>query len=106
VPSVFRNKSRLRDQIVFLEACDARQVPMDPRAYRAKAGAARRIVERELGSLTMHDFQFPELPALQVTAENVYFDGRGCFADIDGSGHAGVAMATADDLFARLRSRR
>jgi hypothetical protein len=106
VPSTFRNKSRLRDQIVFLEACDARQVPMDARAYRAKAGAARRIVERELGGLSMHDFQFPDLPALQTTAENVYFDGRRCFADVDGSGRALVALATADALIARLRRSR
>jgi hypothetical protein len=101
---VFRNKSRLLDQIVFLEAADARHMGMDAKRYLATARSARKIVERELGKLSMSEFQIPELPSLQTMAENVYFDGRRRFADVDGSGLAFLAQAVADDLIDRARS--
>jgi hypothetical protein len=101
---VFRNKSRLLDQIVFLEAADAHHVSMDAMHYLATARSARKIVEFELGAVAMRDFQFPELHSLQTTAENVYFDGRRRFADLDGTGRAFVAQALADALIDRARS--
>lgn len=100
---MFRNKSRLLDQIVFLEAADAHHVDMDAQRYLAVARSARRIVEFELGAVAMRDFQFPELPSLQTMAENVYFEGRRRFADLDGSGRAFDAQLLADALIERLR---
>jgi hypothetical protein len=101
---VFRNKSRLLDQIVFLEAADAQHMGMDAKRYLATARSALKIVERELGTLSMSEFQIPELPSLQTLAENVYFDGRRRFADVDGSGRAFLAQVLADELIARASS--
>jgi len=98
-----RDLSQLLDQIVFLEVVDAQQLGMDAQQYFAAARSVRRIVERELGRLSMRDFVSETLPALQTTAENIYFDGHGHFADLDGSGDALLARSTAEDLLQRLR---
>ncbi len=98
---MFRDKSRLRDQIVFLEVADARHVGMNAKRYLAAARSVRTIVERELGCVTMDKFIFANVPALQTTAENIYFDSYGCFADLDGSGQAVRAQEVAEALIAR-----
>ncbi|MBX3622218.1 MAG: hypothetical protein KF891_19805 [Rhizobacter sp.] len=96
---------RLREQIFFLELADAQQVGMDARQYFLAASTAREIIERELGALAMKDFNFPHVPTLQTTAENIYFETYGYFADLDGSGHAATAQHLADALIARARRR-
>jgi hypothetical protein len=99
---VFREQARLRDQIVFMEVTENHHVKMNAKRYLTAARTAREIVERELGDLQMREFAIRELPALQVTAENIYFDSYGCFADLDGSGHAALAQRVADALIERL----
>lgn len=99
---MFRDQNRLRDQIVFMEVADGHHIDMNARRYLAAARAAREIVERELGTVHMREFQMPRLPALQATAENIFFESHGCLPDLDGSGHAARARAQADRLLARL----
>ncbi len=94
--------TRLRDQIVWLEMTDARQVRMDAARYLAAARLARQIVERELGGLAMRAFVSATLPTLQTVAENTYFDNHRCFADLDGGGAARRAQAVADRLLRGL----
>ena len=96
---------RLRDHIVFLEVVDARHVRMDAAGYLLAARAARLIVRRELGALTMQAFVSDTLPTLQTTAENIHFESHGRFADLDGSGQAQHAQAMADHLMRRLAQR-
>ena len=96
---------QLRDHIVFLEVVDARHVRMDAAGYLLAARAARLIVRRELGVLTMQAFVSDLLPTLQTTAENIHFDSHGRFADLDGSGQAQRAQAIADSLMRRLLHR-
>ena len=96
---------QLRDHIVFLEVVDARHVRMDAEGYLLAARAARLIVRRELGILTMQAFVSDKLPTLQTTAENIHFDSHGRFADLDGSGQAHRAQTIADNLMRRLLHR-
>ncbi|HSI55948.1 MAG TPA: hypothetical protein VLA16_00230 [Ideonella sp.] len=103
MPRAPRDMSQLLDQIVFLEEIDAQHVGMHAGRYLAAARSVRRIVERQLGRLSMRDFVTETLPALQTTAENIFFDGHGHFADLDGSGAAMRARAGANDLIARLQ---
>ncbi|MBC7958203.1 MAG: hypothetical protein H7Y33_20320 [Cytophagales bacterium] len=103
---MIRNMPQLRDQIVFLEVVDARHVGMNAKKYLAAARSVRTIIERELGGLAMHAFAIPELPTLQTTAENIYFDSHRRFADLDGSGNAVSALQLADTVIARARSRK
>jgi hypothetical protein len=102
---VFREQNRLRDQIVFLEVAEARHVKMNPKRYLEAARAAREIVERELGSLHMSEFAIRQLPTLQTTAENIYFESYGCLADLDGSGHAQLARQIGEQLIGQLMER-
>lgn len=102
---MFRDQSRLRNKIVFMEATESRHVRMNAKRYLAAARAAREIVERELGGLDMSEFAFAGLPTLQTTAENIYFDSYRCLADLDGSGRAARAQRLADDLIERARGR-
>lgn len=95
---------RLREQIFFLELAEARQVEMNARQYFLAANVAREIIERELGALAMKDFKFPNVPTLQTTAENIYFETYGYFADLDGSGDAALAQVVAEQLIRRVRS--
>lgn len=99
---MFREQTRLRDQIVFLEVADHHHVEMNAWRYLWAARTARVIVERELGEVRMSEFTTSGLSTLQTTAENIYFESYGCFADLDGSGHAHVARAQADSLLDRL----
>ncbi|MBL0730044.1 hypothetical protein [Piscinibacter sp. HJYY11] len=100
---MFREQARLRDQIVFLEVAEGHHVEMNAWRYLWAARTARVIVSRELGEVQMRKFVLPALPALQTTAENIYFESYGCFADLDGSGHAAVAAQQAERLLERLR---
>ena len=102
---MFRDRSRLQNQIVFLEASDAHHLRMNAKKYLHAARSVRDILERELGDVDMSEFAFSGVAALQTTAENVYFDHYRRFANIDGSGHANRAQREADRLLARLMSR-
>lgn len=99
------DRMRLREHLVFLEAADARRVPVDARGYQRAARALRRVVEEDLASLPMRAFMHDDLPALQTLAQNVFFEGRRRFADLDGSGHAQRACEVAQALLQRLRRR-
>lgn len=100
------NKSRLRAQIAFLETLETRRAEMHAGGYLAAAKALRRTIEKELGNLPMQAFISPDLPTLEVTAQNVFFETRRRFADMDGNGHAARAQSVADALLARLRKSR
>lgn len=97
------DKLRIGHQIVRLEVADGRHVAMDAGAYLRAARELRDAIRGELGELPMHAFLIRALPALQTTAENVYFDHHRCFADLDGSGDAGRVQALADALLRRLQ---
>jgi hypothetical protein len=94
--------TRLREDIVLLEVVDARRVGMDAAGYQAAARAVRQTIERELGNLPMQAFISDVLPSLEDTAQNIFFDGRRRFADLDGSGCARHAQKTADQLLRRV----
>lgn len=98
--------NRLLDGIVFLEVVDARHVAMHPARYLAAARSVREIVERELGSLGMCEFASGVLPTLRTTAENIYFDTHGRFADLDGSGNARRGHEIGTCLLRRLALRK
>ncbi len=101
---MFRNQTRLRDEIVFMDITDRGHIPIDAQHYQRAARIAREIVERELGTVKMSRFIFPDVPSLQTTAENIYFESYGCFADLDGSGHATQAQELTQQLLARARA--
>jgi hypothetical protein len=113
---------QLRDLVVALDRADRNLDAVDADAYRAAARQALALTQEEMGLLPMSDFAGPA-NALQNMAENIYFAVNGCFADLDGSGRAPVAVpvtrelldrwnsvstasveAISDSLFARLRT--
>ncbi len=100
------NKSRLRAQIVFLEVLETQRAEMHARGYQVAARALRATIESELSDVPMEAFMSPELPTLEATAQNVFFESRRRFADMEGNGHAARAQFEADRLFDRLRLRR
>ncbi len=97
------DKIRLSNQILCLEATDGRYAEMDAGAYLRAAGELRETIRREFGKLPIGAFLTRELPSVQTTAENVFFDHHGRFADLDGSGGAGLAQALTDGMLQRLR---
>lgn len=100
------DRTLLREHLVFIEAADSRQLPMDARAYQRAARTLRRAVERDLASLPMSAFVHDDLPALQTLAQNVFFESRGRFADLDGSGEARRAAEFAHTFLSYLRRSR
>lgn len=99
------DRTLLREHLVFIEAADNGQVAMEPRVYQDAARTLRRAVERDLADLPMSAFLHDDLPALQTLAQNVFFESRGRFADLDGSGHARRASEFAHTLLVSLRRR-
>ena len=99
------DKFRTSNHIVCLEVTDGRHVAMDAAAYLRAARGLRDAIRGELGKLPMHAFLSRALPALQTTAENVFFDHHRRFADLDGSGGAGRAQSLTDAMLQRLRRR-
>lgn len=96
------DRPRLRDQLVYVEWIDARRVHPDASGYLQAARALREAVMNDLATLPMRDFVHGDLPALQTIAQNVFFETRGRFADLDGSGSAVRAAEMADALLDRL----
>jgi len=99
------DKTRISNQIVWLEVSDMRHVAMDADAYLRAARELRDAVRCDLGELPMHAFLIRALPSLQTTAENVFFDHHRRFADLDGSGSAGLAQTLTDAMLLRMRRR-
>lgn len=100
------DRARLRDQLVYIECADSKVVELDARGYQRAALELRQAVAQELGSVPMQAFLHRELEALQTIAQNVFFEGRCRFADLDGSGAAQRACDIAGALFYRLTTRR
>lgn len=96
------NRARLRKQLVYLECVDLQQVHPDPRDYQRAAHALRQAVLNELAGVPMQEFVHDDLPALQTIAQNVFFETRGRFADLDGSGASQRAADAATALFNRM----
>jgi hypothetical protein len=94
---------QLRDLVVALDRADRNLAPMRPEAYRKAAQRALAMTREEMGLLPIGDFAGP-VNALQTFAENIFFGINGCFADLDGSGRAPVAVPVAAELIGRLRS--
>jgi hypothetical protein len=94
---------QLRDLVVALDRADRNIEPMAPDAYRAAARAALTLTNEEMGLLPIGDFAGP-VGALQNMAENIFFAFNGCFADIDGTGRAPVALIATRALLRRLRA--
>ena len=94
---------QLRDLVVALDRADRNLAPMTPEAYREAARRALRMTREEMGLLPIGDFAGP-VNALQTFAENIFFGINGCFADLDGSGRAPVAVPVARELIGRLSS--
>lgn len=97
------DKISFSNQIVCLEVTDGQHVAMDADAYLRAARALRETIRRELGELPLSAFLIRALPSVQTTAENVFFDNHRRFADLDGSGGAGLAQALTDRMLQRLR---
>ena len=96
---------QLRDLVVALDLADRNLRPLAADAYRDAARLAQRLTREEMGLLPMADFAGP-VNSLQNIAENIYFVSNGCFADLDGSGQAGVALSTGTALMRRMRAGR
>ncbi len=97
------DKIRISNQIVCLEVTDGRHAAIDAGAYLRAARELREAIRREFGALPMRAFLNRALPSVQTIAENVFFDHHRRFADLDGSGGAGLALAVSDRLLQRLR---
>jgi hypothetical protein len=96
-----RRIKQLRDLVVALDRADRNLEPMTPEAYRKAAERALTMTREEMGLLPIGDFAGP-VNALQTFAENIFFGVNGCFADLDGSGRAPVAVPVAKELLGRL----
>jgi hypothetical protein len=94
---------QLRDLVVALDRADRNIEPMAPDAYRAAARLALALTNEEMGLLPIGDFAGP-VSALQNMAENIFFGINGCFADLDGTGRAPVALTTTKALLKRMRA--
>ncbi len=94
---------QLRDLVVALDRADRNIEPMAPGAYQAAAKTALALTNEEMGLLPIADFAGP-VSALQSMAENIFFGINGCFADIDGTGRAPVALVATRSLVNRLRA--
>ena len=94
---------QLRDLVVALDRADRNLAPMAPDAYRKAAQRAMKMTREEMGLLPIGDFAGP-VNALQTFAENIFFGINGCFADLDGSGRAPVAVPVTRELIGRLSS--
>ena len=94
---------QLRDLVVGLDRVDRNLDAPDPAAYQAAARTALSLTHQEMGLLPIGDFAGP-VNSLQNLAENLYFVGNGCFADLDGSGRATSALTSATALLGRLRA--
>ena len=95
---------QLRDLVVALDRADRNIAPMAPEVYRDAARRALRITREEMGLLPIGDFAGP-VNALQTFAENIFFGINGCFADLDGTGRAPVAVPVTRELIDRLSKR-
>ena len=100
------DRARLRKQLVYLECVDSHQVEPDPRDYQRAAHALRQAMLNELSAVPMQEFLHGDLPALQAIAQNVFFEGRGHFADLDGSGSTRRAAEIAGALCNRVATQR
>ena len=98
-----RRIKELRDLVVALDRADRNLAPMTPEAYRAAARRAQTMTREEMGLLPIGDFAGP-VNSLQTFAENIFFGINGCFADLDGSGRAPVAVPVARELLGRLNN--
>ena len=98
-----RRIKQLRDLVVALDRADRNLAPMAPDVYREAAQRALKMTREEMGLLPIGDFAGP-VNALQTFAENIFFGINGCFADLDGSGRAPVAVPVARELLGRLSS--
>jgi hypothetical protein len=94
---------QLRDLVVALDRADRNLAPMAPDVYRQAAQRAMKMTREEMGLLPIGDFAGP-VNSLQTFAENIFFGINGCFADLDGSGRAPVAVPVARELMGRLNS--
>ena len=82
---------------------DDGRAPCSPEAYRCAAATARRLVWEGLRRVPIQEFH-ATFDALQETAENLYFESRGRFADVDHSGTALMARTTCEGLLMRMRA--
>jgi|KBSMisStandDraft_5_1062788.scaffolds.fasta_scaffold13325_6 hypothetical protein len=94
---------QLRDLVVALDRADRNIEPMHPEAYQAAAKTALVLTGEEMGLLPIGDFAGP-VGALQSMAENIFFGINGCFADLDGTGRAPVALTATTALLKRIRA--
>lgn len=94
---------QLRDLVVALDRADRNIEALSPDVYQAAARKALTLTSEEMGLLPIGDFAGP-VSALQNMAENIFFGVNGCFADLDGTGRAPVALTASKSLLRRLRT--
>ena len=94
---------QLRDLVVAIDRADRNIEAMAPDVYQAAARKALTLTNEEMGLLPIGDFAGP-VSALQNMAENIFFGINGCFADLDGTGRAPVALTASKSLLRRLRA--
>ncbi len=95
---------QLRDLVVALDLADRNLKPLGADAYQDAAKLAQRLTREEMGLLPIGDFAGP-VNSLQNIAENIFFVSNGCFADLDGSGRAAVALTAGTALIERMCAR-
>jgi hypothetical protein len=95
---------QLRDLVVALDLADRNLKPLAADAYQDAARLAQRLTREEMGLLPIGDFAGP-VNSLQAIAENIFFVSNGCFADLDGSGRAALALTAGTALIERMRVR-
>ena len=98
-----RRIKQLRDLVVALDRADRNLAPMAPDAYRDAARKAMAMTREEMGLLPIGDFAGP-INSLQTFAENIFFGINGCFADLDGTGRAPVALTATTALLKRIQA--
>jgi hypothetical protein len=96
-------RQHLQDAIVVLQLMDDGRSPCTPEAYRCAAASARHLVWEYLRRVPMHAFQ-NTFEALESTAENLYFESHGCFADAGLTGASESARRGCDALVERLHA--
>lgn len=91
----------LRDLIIALDLNDRNLKRLSADEYRVAAVKTYGPLLAECAAVPMIDFT-KGVDALQTIAENVFFENRGFFADLDDACLATRAKEIAESLFARL----
>ena len=98
----YASKAVLANAVFKMDCRDLHRGKTSPAEYMSAAEVAYTLVRRDFGQLPMRAF-VGRVESLTCTAENIFFENHGYFADLDGSGNAAVAVLDCAQLLSRLR---